>query len=166
MVVWRRHAPPCESTDRMDPRCGCPIHPDYRVNGKRFRRTLKTTNWQRAIADARQKELEGFKEKPKSPTVEQACDKFLADAKARELREATLYKFRLLFRQLQDFAKSKGLVYMSDFHLDNVRDFRATWPNKNESARAKLGNLRRFSASALNLNGWKKIMRLTSSLRK
>jgi hypothetical protein len=56
---------------------------------------LKTTNWQKALADARQKELAGFKDKPKSPTIEQACDKYLEDAKARELREPTLYKFRV-----------------------------------------------------------------------
>jgi integrase len=128
----------------LDSRCGCPIHTDYRVNGKRYRRTLKTTNWQKALADARKRELEGFQEKPKPPPIEQACDKFLADAKARELREPTLYKFRLLFKQLQQFAKDKGLVFMSDFDLDKVRDFRATWPNKNESARVKLGNLRAF----------------------
>ena len=105
---------------------------------------MKTRNWQKALAEARQKELEGFKQKTKSPTIEQACDKYLADAKARELREPTLYKFRLLFRQLQDFARDKGLVFVSDFNLDNLRQFRASWPNKNESARVKLGNLKSF----------------------
>jgi hypothetical protein len=130
MIVWRRHVAPCESTDRTDPRCGCPIYQEYRVNRKRFRRTLKTTNWQKALADARQKEMGGFKDNPKSPSIEQACDKYLEDAKARELREPTLYKFRLLFRQLQEFAKDKGLVFVSDFNLDNLRQFRASWPNK------------------------------------
>jgi integrase/recombinase XerD len=128
----------------MDPRCGCKIYEEYRVNGKRFRRTLKTTNWQKALADARRKELEGLKQPSKSPTIEQACGKYLEDAKARELRDSTLYKFRLLFKRLQDFAKDKGLVYMSDFNLDTLRDFRSSWPNKNESARVKLGNLRAF----------------------
>jgi integrase/recombinase XerD len=144
VIIWRRHTVPCESTDRMDPRCGCKIYEEYRVNGKRFRRTLKTTNWQKALADARRKELEGFKSNTKSPTIEQACNKYLEDAKARELREPSLYKFSLLFRQLKDFAKDKGLVYVSDFDLDKLRDFRSSWPNKNESARVKLGNLRAF----------------------
>jgi integrase/recombinase XerD len=128
----------------MDPRCGCPIYQEYRVNGRRFRRTLKTTNWQRALADARKKELDEFKQKPQSPTIEHACDSYIKDAKARELREPTLYKFRLLFRQLQEFGDSKGLVFISDFDLETLRQFRATWPNKNESARVKLGNLRAF----------------------
>jgi integrase len=35
-------------------------------------------------------------------------------------------------------------VYVSDLNLDNLRQFRATWPNKNEAARVKLGLLRAF----------------------
>jgi integrase/recombinase XerD len=144
VIIWRRHVAPCESTDNTDSRCGCPIYQEYRVGEKRFRRSLKTRNWQKALSEARQKELEGFKQKTQSPTIEQACDKYIEDAKARELREPTLYKFRLLFRQLQGFGNDKGLVFISDFDLDKLREFRATWPNKNESARVKLGNLRAF----------------------
>ena len=59
-------------------------------------------------------------------------------------RRSHHYKFRLLFRQLQSFAADKGLVFVSDLNLDNLRQFRASWPNENESARVKLGNLRAF----------------------
>ncbi len=83
-------------------------------------------------------------EKTKSPIIEHATDAYIKDAEARELKEPTLYKFRLLFRQLKEFGEAQGLVYMSDFNLDNLRSFRATWPNKNESARVKLGNLKAF----------------------
>jgi integrase len=137
----------------MDPRCGCPIYAEYRVNKRRFRRTLKTTNWQKALADARKKEMEGFKEKVTSSTVEQATDAFLADAKARELREPTLYKFRLLFRQMKSFADAHGLVYVSDFNILNVRKFRESWPNKNMAARKKLEATRAFFKFC-NISGW------------
>jgi len=110
----------------------------------RIRKTLKTTNWQKALADIRKKELEGTVEKPKSPTIEQACQSYLDDATARDLKDPTLYKFRLLFRQMQEFAKAEGLVYVSDFNVDNVRRFRQSWPNKNFSARKKLENTRAF----------------------
>ena len=53
MNIWRRHVSPCKSVDRRDTRCGCPIHYDHRFNGKRIRKTLKTTNWQKALADIR-----------------------------------------------------------------------------------------------------------------
>jgi integrase len=123
------------------------------VGKKRFRRSLKTTNWQKALAEARRKELDAFKEKPKSPTVEQACDKYLEDATARGLREPTLYKFRLLFKQLKQFAADQGLVFVSDFTVDNARDFRASWPNKNFAARKKLEATRAFFRFC-NISGW------------
>jgi integrase/recombinase XerD len=145
MIIWRRHVAPCESTDRTDPRCGCPIYQEYRVGNRRFRKTLKTRNWQKALADARRIELEGFTNKPKpSPVITEATEKFLADAQARDLKEASVDKFRLLFKHLQAFAADQGLVFMSDFDLDNLREFRATWKNQNESARVKLGNLKAF----------------------
>lgn len=144
MIIWRRHVPPCQSEDRNDPRCGCPIHYDHRVNRKRVRRTLRTTNWQKALADIRRKEIEGFQDTPKSPLIDQACDAYLKDAEARELREPTLYKFRLLFRQMKGFAKTEGLVYASDFNVNSVRQFRQSWPNKNFAARKKLEATRAF----------------------
>jgi integrase/recombinase XerD len=153
MIVWRRHVAPCESSDHSDPRCGCPIYQEYRVGKKRYRRSLKTTNWQKALADARKRELEEFKEKPKSPTVEQACEKFIQDGEARGLREPTLYKFRLLFKQLKQFAADKGFVFVSDLTVDDVRAFRASWPNKNFAARKKLENLRAFFRFC-NVSSW------------
>ncbi|HEY1472221.1 MAG TPA: tyrosine-type recombinase/integrase [Candidatus Acidoferrum sp.] len=106
---------------------------------------MKTRNWQKALAIVRREEIEGVAAPVSTaPTVETACQKFVHDAKARELKDPTIYKYDLLFRQLEAFAQDKGLVYVSDFGIDNLREFRATWPNKNESARVKLGNLKAF----------------------
>jgi integrase/recombinase XerD len=76
--------------------------------------------------------------------VKDACDKFISDAEARGLREPTVYKYRLVFRQLQDFAAVYGLASMVESDVDWVRRFRASWPNKNISARKKLEALRAF----------------------
>jgi site-specific recombinase XerD len=76
--------------------------------------------------------------------VKEARDKFLVDAEARNLREPTLYKYRLLFRQLQEFASLYGYSYIIDFDVDSVRRFRASWPNKNIAARKKLEAFRAF----------------------
>jgi integrase/recombinase XerD len=105
------------------------------------------------VGGARQKELEGFKQKIQSPTIEQACDKFIQDGEARGLREPTLYKFRLLFKQLKQFAADKGLVFVSDLSVDDIRQFRASWPNKNFAARKKFENLRAFMRFC-NVSGW------------
>lgn len=121
--------------------------PKFRMYGSRFlrfRKSLKTTNWQKTLGDARRKEMGGFEEKPKSPTVEIACEEYLKDAETRGLREPTLYKFRLLFRQLQAFAKDQGFVFVLDFDVNSVRAFRASWPNKNFAAKEKIGSYPRF----------------------
>lgn len=83
-------------------------------------------------------------EKPTPPTVKEACDKFVVDAQARNLREPTLYKYRLLFRQFQDFASANRLPFITDFDIDWVRRFRASWKNKNIAARKKLEAFRAF----------------------
>jgi len=124
--------------------CCCPIFKEWRVNGTRYRKSMKTGNYQKALAIHRLEERDGIKQLTTSAGVKDACDKYMQDAQARDLKDPTLYKFRLLFRQLQEFAEDKGLVFISDLNLDNLRQFRATWPNENESARVKLGNLRAF----------------------
>ena len=145
MILWRRHLPECPVKNREEMReCSCPIFKEWRIAGKRYRKSMKTRNYQKALAIVRQEEIAGIKQLTTSPAIKDACDKYLEDALARDLKEPTLYKFRLLFRQLQDFAGDKGLVFISDLNLDNLRQFRATWPNKNEAARVKLGNLRAF----------------------
>jgi integrase len=145
IILWRRHIPGCPVKNREEMReCSCPIFKEWRVNGRRFRKSMKTKNYQKALSIIRQEELTGVKKTTTSPKVMDACDKYLLDTTARGLKEPTLYKFRLLFRQLQDFSAEQGIVFISDFNSDNVRSFRATWPNKNFAARKKLENLRAF----------------------
>jgi integrase len=86
-------------------------------------------------------------------TVKQGSEKFIADAEARHLRSPSLYKYRLLFRQLQDFADQRGFRYLNELGLDQWREFRVTWPNKNISALKKLGYLRTFLRFCHD-NGW------------
>ncbi|MGB2664981.1 MAG: hypothetical protein WAK48_13315 [Candidatus Acidiferrum sp.] len=83
-------------------------------------------------------------QRPIPIAVIEACDKFISDAEARALREPTVYKYHLLFRQLQDFSSVYGLASMVDFDVHWVRRFRASWPNKNIAARKKLEALRAF----------------------
>jgi integrase/recombinase XerD len=77
-------------------------------------------------------------------TILRACEIFLEDATARNLREPTLYKYRLLFRRLQEFAKGKGIHLVRQLDLTALREFRASWPNRNIAARKKLEALRAF----------------------
>jgi len=56
---------------------------------------------------------EGVEAKQEFPSIEEGCAKFILDAEARCLKEGTLYKYRLLFRQLQTFTRNKGTLFVS-----------------------------------------------------
>jgi integrase/recombinase XerD len=148
LTIYRRHQKDCEHKEqgRTYRRCRCGIWADGTLHGAELRLSLRTKNWDRAQETIRAWETEGKStlQEKKPITVKEACDKFIADAKARGLREPTLYKYRLLFRQLQDFATNQGFKFLLEFDLDSVRRFRATWPNRNIAARKKLEALRAF----------------------
>jgi integrase len=129
---------------------------DGTLAGEEIRRSLRLRDWEKAQQRVRQFEAENQirKEPQDEPlTVKGACEKFVADAEARHLRSPSLYKYRLLFRQLQDFADHRGFRYLNEFGLDQWREFRATWPNKNVAALKKLGYLRSFLRFCHD-NGW------------
>jgi len=85
--------------------------------------------------------------------VREACEAFLRDAEARNLRGTTLYKYRLLFRQFQEVAQQLGLRYLRELDGALLRQFRAQWPNRNLSALKKLECLRAFFRFA-HQSGW------------
>src|SRR5262249_29073895 len=131
-----------QGRDRLN--CTCPIWVDWRVSGNRIRKPIGLSDWQLAQQRARKWEAEGMHGTTSPQTIKDACEGFTADAEARRLKEPTLYKYKLLFRQLQEFAADKGLVFISDLDLEAARAFRASWPNKNVAARKKLEHFRAF----------------------
>jgi hypothetical protein len=115
LTIYRRHRKNCKqkAEGREYRRCLCPIWVDGSLNGVEMRKSLRLRDWQRAQDLVRQWEADGkLIEKPTPLTLKEGCDKFIADAEARNLREPTLYKYRLLFRQLQDFASANRLPFI------------------------------------------------------
>ncbi len=100
--LWRRHVASCphRHKGRKYLKCQCPIWMDWRFDGPRLRRPVGTRNWEVAQRRAREWEAQGFADGGKTTSIQEATDKFVEDAKARNLRDATLYKYDLLFRQL------------------------------------------------------------------
>lgn len=77
-------------------------------------------------------------------TLKSAWDEFVRDAEARNLREATLRKYRYLRGDMERFAASQGLRFVAEFNLEQLRKWRFTWPNKNLSAVKKVEFVRCF----------------------
>ena len=81
---------------------------------------------------------------PTAKTIEEATEAFVRDAEARGLRPPSVYKYKLLFKQLKAFAVDKGLRYITECDIEILRAFRESWVNKNFSARKKLEAMRTF----------------------
>src|SRR5882762_8648703 len=77
-------------------------------------------------------------------TIKNAHEKFMADAEARKLNDSTLYKYRLLFRQLDGFAEPYKLQFVTQLALDTVATCRATWTGGPRTNRKKVERLRAF----------------------
>jgi integrase/recombinase XerD len=134
MTLYRRHLKHCsKAPDRFYKRCSCPMWIEGTVSGSYLRRSLKTASWERAALLAREIEES---DKPAGPlerkdepiTIVKAVAEYLADAKARELADATLYKLRIqLEKQLLTWCKSEGYKLLKEFDLRAAQSFRASW---------------------------------------
>jgi integrase len=147
LTTYRRHIKTCahRSEGRKYRRCRCPIWADGFIGREEIRRSLNTRDWEKAQGMIREWEAQGSQPpEPEPITIAQAWDEFLADAKARNLRKSTVYKYNLLSRQMARFAEDQGIRFLRELELPVLRKFRATWPNQNLGALKKLEFLRAF----------------------
>jgi len=143
--LWRRHTRKCPHDSRGSLKCQCPIWIDWSLpNGDRIRKPLGLRDWQAAQRRARDMEATGLSDSATPLTVQQAYDKFIDDATARNLREPTLRKHKLMSRNLQAFCKDRGYVFLQQLGIDQVRGFRNSWNLGPRTAAKSLERLRSF----------------------
>jgi len=148
LTIYRRHRKNCKqrARGRKYRHCQCPIWVDGALGGKEVRESLKLRDWQRAQELIREWEAEDRRvvKQERQVTIKDAHAKFVADAQARKLNDATVYKYRLLFRQLDDFAGTYKLQFLKQLDLDALATFRATWTEGPRTSLKKLERLRAF----------------------
>jgi len=151
LTIYRRHKKVCphRAEGRKYRRCKCTIWVDGFLGSCEIRKSLRLKNWEKAQGKVRKWEDEGKQTKDPNQdfmciTLEGACEAFEKDVEARELRESTLKKYRVLFKQLQSFAKLQGIVSINQFDLALLRKFRESWSDGGISALKKLERLRAF----------------------
>lgn len=148
-----------ERLDRTYRRCQCPIHVEGKCGDRFVRQSLKTSNWQLAQQRVAQAEALGTWDVPLDPgvsltTIENAIASFLNDAETgRRLDESTLRKYRLMLRQLQEFAARKGFRYLKELDVQALRDFRDSWKVGPRTALKKIERVRAFFRFAVD-NDW------------
>jgi integrase/recombinase XerD len=77
-------------------------------------------------------------------TIEAAFKEFLADIEARKLHSSTIRKYKLLGRQLKEFAQNSGFRFLNELDLIAVGRFRSQWKDGPRSSAKKLERLRAF----------------------
>ena len=146
LTIYRRHKEKCIfADDRISKKCRCSLWATGTLDGKPYRKSLKTRSFERAqqlirkIEDGKRE-----KEKPKIVTITHALDAFFADCESRNLNKSTVSKYRLLRRLLQDYAKGKNLCGVRDFGREQALDFRNTWTGSPRTLSKRLERLRAF----------------------
>src|SRR5215469_1703474 len=145
---YRRHLKNCEhrKEGRSYRRCQCPIWVEGVLGRDYLRESLSLRDWTKAQERIREWEAKGNREETERPVISMmhAAAQFLRDARARELKRPTLYKYCVLFRRLRSFAERRGLRFVHELNLEHLRAFRASWPDHNLSAQKNLERVRAF----------------------
>ena len=137
LSLWRRHTPKCPQAKRVKKRsqhrdgrsvvnCDCPIWVDGELNGKRFRRSAGTRDWQRALRKV------AAWENPDS-----ACLKPLSDAieafglHCRDLAPSTQRKYGNTLRHLEEYCNKVGVGTLAGDITESCgwRGRRAAYPD-------------------------------------
>jgi integrase/recombinase XerD len=161
LTIYRRHKRGCprraEAEIRVhvsgdvfvrkgEGKCSCGLWVDGFYKNRELRKSLKTSDWKIA-----QDKVRGWDAQQSEPAIaseamaiESACERFLADAQARQLAECTLYKYRLLFKQIGTFARKLGFRYLKELDLPALDQFRTEWKDGPRSSLKKLERLRAF----------------------
>ena len=93
------------------------------------------------------------KAEPKPMSLDEAWQKFLGQAMARKLSRTSIYKYDLLRRRMEDFAKRQGLYLLRDFNTDVLELFQSEFKGSDISCSKALERLKAFCRAAF-LRKW------------
>jgi len=100
LTVYTRHAETCPKKDDFRwRRCRCPKWINGKLDSVFIRRSAQTRSWEKADELRRRWEEAETPEKTEPVSIEAAVEAYITDAKARELREATITKLESIFRK-------------------------------------------------------------------
>jgi integrase/recombinase XerD len=168
--LFRKHLTACphRAKGRAARRCPCPLWVDGSVDGREYRKSLGTGDWEEAQGKVRDLEASRLTYSPElrkivpeveakaaavsgasssaassaAGSIEAARKAFLAEGEKRKLRKSTLYPYKILFRQLEAFAAQRRLTLVRELDVRTLEDFRLTW--KGESGLTDMRRLERL----------------------
>jgi site-specific recombinase XerD len=151
LTIYRRHYSPCKFAARKEPRryrtCHCPIWVQGSLGREYVKQALDQRSWQAAADLVRGWEAAGRVggQRVQVPTIAEAVEKFLADAEARNLRPASLKKYRrLLEGQFLAYCRTRSATALHRLTVDFIRGFRDSLHHSPVTRLKKLEILRAF----------------------
>lgn len=148
LTIYRRHKKSCghRGEGRKYRRCRCPIWIDGTLHGKEVREALNELDWERAQKTVRDRESEQPDEQTQvsAVSVEEATQKYIADAEARQLSGETVKKYKRLFAKFTAFAQGEGITLLTELGVDALGSFRASWKLGPRTSVKELERLRAF----------------------
>jgi hypothetical protein len=127
-------------------RCKCPIWYFGSLGGRRVRKALETTSWERGEEELRALDP---REAPVKMTISEAGARFIADCERRNGSDTTA-KYRLMIEEMKNCL---GPLEVSAITVDDLARYNETWKMAPITASKKLERLRSFFRFCLD-RGW------------
>jgi integrase/recombinase XerC len=115
---------------------------------------LGTRDWTKAQERLRELETTGVIAKPapanvNRATIETLQELFIQNKQTENLSYSTIKQYKILFRQLVEFARVKGIRYVDELDLVALQEFRNTWKLQSSTKSIRQGNLQSILKFAL-----------------
>ena len=124
------------------------------INGQRVRKSLGLRDWQAAQRRAREMEAGGITSVGQPVTVKKATEDFEKDAET-NIQPSTLKQYKILLKRLNAFCHQRGLVFLRQLTVVEVRDFRNSWTTYSPRTAGKhIERMKRFFLGASRTAGW------------
>jgi integrase/recombinase XerC len=139
--LYRRHLSKCPHRAKGGNyiKCSCPIWGDGEIDGKRYRKSLKTRDWQRALRK------KGELEDPKAPRVKPVAEAIAAfENHILSLGSRTQRRYKILLGQFYAYCKSAGIDDAMQVTVEHLDTYRATRKIAPTTSHKELQILRQF----------------------
>jgi integrase/recombinase XerD len=147
LTIFRRHLKSCKHSSRKYRHCLCPIAVEGRLRDRFIRKSLDVRSWEAAQKIVREWEIGAVAD---VVTVNEACKRWIADCEARQLKPASLKKYRHLKKELED---TFGEQPVGSVTVDDIRVLRESWKYKGTTTAKRLELVRSFFSFCLG-SGW------------
>jgi len=149
LTLYRRHKKTCpnfgKTRRQAQKKCNCKFWVDGVLAGRQVRMSLDTRDSKKANEKVHEWEAkERVVERGAAVTLADGWLSLLTDLEARKISNQAIGKYKLLQRQMIAYGENRGLTMLSQFDLDVLSRFRATWKDGPRTAAKKLERLRAF----------------------